>query len=115
MELKDFISQTLTQICQGVHEARTNTAQLKAVIAPRTNENGVALTDQTSTRLAQKIHFEVHLVNQEDAESSGGVKVAAGFFSLGGQTQSGESSSYTHKVSFDIPVVWPELIPGSRS
>lgn len=111
MELKDFIAQTLTQICQGVHEARSNTSQLKTVIAPRTNENGVTLMDQTSTRLAQKIHFEVLLVNQEDAGSSGGVKVAAGFFSMGGQTQNGESFSHTHKVCFDVPLVWPELPP----
>lgn len=115
MELKDFIAQTLTQICQGVHEARENTAELNAVIAPRTNESGVTLMDQNSERLAQKIHFEVLLVNQEEAGAKGGVKVAAGFFSIGGHVQGGEAASHTHKVSFDVPLVWPALKRGSLS
>lgn len=115
MELKDFISQTLSQICQGIESARQNTQSSGAVIAPRMDNETTASLNQAKSRSAQMIHFEVLLENREEAGKNGGLKVAAGFFSVGGKANNKEAAAHTHKVSFDVPVMWPELPHGNRS
>jgi hypothetical protein len=115
MELKDFVSQTLTQICQGIDQARENTKGMKSLIAPRTGKENFVLRTQDEPGFAHSIHFEVLLVNQEGVESGGGLKVAGGLISLGGQTSSSDVATNTHKISFDVPLVWPELKRGCCS
>ena len=109
MELKDFVAQTLTQICEGIQKARENTAAMRAIIAPRVDTSRGTVTKDSGLKPAQMVHFEVLLKTQEDSGTKGGIEVAGVFISLSGNTSSTDSAANTHKVSFDVPLVWPEL------
>lgn len=109
MELKDFVAATLTQICEGIQKARENTQASGAIIAPRVDDNGLVLRETNNLKSTHKIHFEVLLESQAESGKDGGVKVAVGFLSVGGKANSQEAAARTHKVSFDVPLVWPEL------
>ncbi len=109
MELKDFVAATLTQICEGIQKARENTMASGAIIAPRVDDTGLTAPKRDHAIPAQMIHFEVLLESHEEAGSEGGVKVAVGFLSVGGKANNQEAAARAHKVSFDVPLVWPEL------
>ncbi|WP_458400073.1 hypothetical protein [Mailhella sp.] len=109
MELKDFVAQTLTQICEGIQNAREATKKSGAIIAPPVDSSTGAIASNKGPKPAQMVHFEILLEGQAESGKEGGVKVAGGFISLGGNASSAQSAANTHKVSFDVPLVWPEL------
>lgn len=106
MELKDFVAETIVQICEGIQEAQKRTAGTDAVIAAPVQGNGL-WTAKGERQYAQTVHFEV-LLEEKKTRGAGG-KVTVGISVLkGGLNAEGEKNSHTaQRVSFDIPVVWP--------
>ena len=110
MELKDFISETLTQIIQGVEEAQLNTKDSGGFISPyvRTTfeaKHMVAVTtDQTPVHL---VNFDVSLEATDGTGTKGGIGVVTGLLSAGSQGQSNKSNLASHKISFNIPISLP--------
>lgn len=85
MELKKFISNTLTQIAEGVQEA-INTSEGKGyLVSPTTDEIGNSCN----------IHFDIAVENEADGQT--GIKVISG----------GISKRSANRISFDLKMTLP--------
>ena len=106
MELKDFVADILVQICEGIQQAKEETKDTGARIAPViTSDNYVSL-DKNQAIKAQLIHFDVDIAEEKKSDKSGGIKVLLNVISANGSVRSTSQDQSTHHVSFDIPVVW---------
>lgn len=110
MELKDFVSQTLVQIVQGVTEAQRQVGE-DAVISPvvmslssLASEHGFLQTNQGH---AQIVRFDVAVSASSDTEAraGGGIKVMS--VSIGGEKATADKQSSVSHVQFSVPVVLP--------
>lgn len=122
MELKEFISSTLQQICEAIVEAQLKTKPSGAVISPRCNilESGAIhiATSGDPIERASSIRFDVALTAATtDGANKTGEKHAlvqvASFVKIGGSISSGKKDTHQHeqssisRVQFEIPVLWP--------
>lgn len=86
MELKEFISNALTQIAGGVQEAIDNSYGKGYLVNPSTNNK---------ISRAYTIHFDISI----DAEKKGGVNIKV----IGGSV----SDKSANHISFDVDMTFP--------
>ena len=112
MDLKQFVSETLVQILDGISEARQKATLQKsdAEVAPRIRTQGTNFINSgmvtSGGHAVQFVKFDVALTVTEGTGTKGGIGVVAGVLNLGttGQSQS-ENSSVT-RVQFDVPIIF---------
>lgn len=114
MDLKDFITETLSQIAKGVGNAQNEYQQLGGVVNPSGLQQivgdipyGKATALHGSAILLCNVQFEVSLTNDTKNNSSGGIGVLFGAVSIGGKTGNENSQISLTKVKFNIPVKLP--------
>jgi hypothetical protein len=108
MELKDFISQTLIDIAQGVATGAETVAALGGVVNPKPGGPGAGVHHGTLSTIIN-VEFTVALTVSEGTKTGGGVGVVLGVFSAGGRTDStGSSGSSTH-LKFHVPMTLPRF------
>ena len=118
MELKDFIKVSLTEICKAIEEANEELASSSAVINPKgvrvnsENSKSYGREDEAEkfdkNRVVHKVDFDV-AVNATEGESSGkNGKISIATFGIGGKKETSSSNSSVSKLSFSIPVIYPE-------
>lgn len=112
MELKDFISETLSQIIAGVVDAQSKV--ISAGKGGAVNPYVHSLNDPKSTysRTEQKepvvlVDFDIAIAAEQGTGTKGGVGVVAGIFTLGAQGQSNENQQTSNKIKFNVPVMLP--------
>ena len=112
MNLRDFISETLIQIAEGVKDAQGKFSAHGARINPkitsaasRASEHGLI---SASGSAAQLVHFDVALTTTDGTGTKGGIGVFAGAVSLGSSGQSKTENSSISRVQFIVPLVLPE-------
>jgi hypothetical protein len=112
MDLKTFVKETLTQIAEGVNEAK-----------PQLNENGMQLAVEASAlgidlpkarsdkgmKFVSVVNFEAVLGIETTNETSGGISVLSSIFSMGGKKGKQETSNDVTKVSFSVALTYGEL------
>jgi len=112
MELRDFVSETLTQIVEGVTSAQSKANQSGAKINPhlRTSfeQAGKLGFLQTGEGFAQIVQFDVALTVTEGTGTKGGIGVFAGAINLGSSGQSQTESSSVSRVKFSVPLSLPK-------
>jgi hypothetical protein len=112
MELKDFISETLKQIIEGVKSAQEFANTENAVIVPKSIQNTVMeqgmFRNYEGTRFGQWIAFEIEVSTNEDLQKKGGAGIFVGSVAVGGQASTGKSKGGSSKISFKIPVYLPQ-------
>ncbi len=93
MDLKTFVSESLSQIIQGIEAAQSS------------NENAqVNPADVVGyQQKVVQIEFDVAVTVEKVAEAKGGITV----FSLGASGESKKSDSTTHHLRFSVPVRLP--------
>ena len=110
MELKDFISETLTQMMEGVKNAQEKAKEFGAIVNPPTSshkENTVSIGDLGEYQRIQTIEFEVALPSTSTNDTQKGISVAfAGIGAKGGKG-SNEQNSIANKIRFEIPIALP--------
>lgn len=115
MELKEFVSQTLTDIIGGVIDAQNLTKDTGTIINPAMSGTskfvgGVYMDRETTEQHHRSINifdFDVAVTLSETDEAKGIIMVFSGFLSGGVQgTTSGESSEIS-RIKFSVPVVFP--------
>lgn len=111
MDLKDFVSETLSQINQGVKYARKNIEGddgTKIGSRLRTISSGVTseyLANQSDGGVAHLVHFDVALTVSDTSGSSSKGKISvASIFSAQGDTSEDSTSSEVSRVRFTIPI-----------
>ncbi len=85
MDQKDFVSQSLTQIVEGVREARQLAGKW----------------------VAQVVHFDVALTVTSGIGTKGGIGIAAGIVGLGSTGESKAENTAVSRVKFAVPIVLP--------
>jgi len=110
--LEAFVTQTLTDIINGVAVAQAHARTKGARVNPshlnfRTDQGVVKLYDAETRLIAQDIHFDIAVTATEGTEKKGGVGIFVGAFGLGSQGQSDKERSMISRISFDVPVILP--------
>ncbi len=111
MELKDFISETLKEIVNGIEAAQWDTAEKGAYINPVLSCD--AFPDPSTSSIirlrnglrtvVQPIHFDVCITSSESKSGKAGIKVVSGNI---------ESSTATEsRIKFVIPISLPIMNP----
>ncbi|HUT58362.1 MAG TPA: hypothetical protein VNA25_10990 [Phycisphaerae bacterium] len=109
MNLREFVTTTLTEIINGIVDAQKAVAGTNARIVP---EGGLTwgTPDQRTklgTTVCQNVSFDVALTATESSAEKAGIGVWLGSFAFGGQAQSESAGGSFTRVKFSIPVGLP--------
>jgi len=110
MNLKDFVSQSLVQIVEGVVAASEPISSMGGSVSPSFSarrEETIGHTNDGSNRPVQGVQFDVAIVASTEAsmEAGGGLRVAG--LSLGGKGADKDSQEVTSRLSFTVPLALP--------
>ncbi|WP_300349131.1 hypothetical protein [uncultured Alcanivorax sp.] len=116
MNLKDFISESLVEIVEGISDAQSRIGASKAKVVPCVDNiftdtqyggtnSAIGWTNEGD--LIQSVEFDVAVTAVEGTETKGGIGVAAGIFALGSQGKSHENSQSMSRLKFMVPVSLP--------
>lgn len=114
MELKEFISETLTQIAQGVKDAQSNVAELGAKVNPASVPNFQGDvphcngSGRTSTKVLCEVEFNVSLTNDTSTATGSGIGVLFGAVSLGGKHGTADKSTTLTSIRFNVVMELPK-------
>jgi hypothetical protein len=116
MQLHEFITETLTQIAEGVSNANEKLKGSSAVVNPRhinynTNENirayGWLSNEKERLRAVHLVDFDVVVTATEGKENKGGLGVAIGNIGLGTTRKEEREHIAQNRIKFSIPMVLP--------
>ena len=112
MELKEFITATLTQIIDGVTAAQYDAAQQGGEINPpvftRPDKGQDRLQHMDiASALIQEVSFDVAVTAVEGTQTKGGIGVFIGVVGLGSQGQSNTSTQSVSRIKFSVPIMLP--------
>lgn len=109
MDLKDFISQSLTQIMAGVKEAHSNIKGSGGWINPDIRHSkSLPIVGMKGT--AHMVEFDVAVTVNEDSKVKGGTGIFVGAVGLGLRSDIGSSDSVMSRIKFNIPVAYPRMV-----
>jgi hypothetical protein len=113
VELKQFISATLTAIVDGVADAQKKTDASGAFVNPgglmrTTSSIGENATwDNRTNNFARLVSFDVAVTVEEGTSTNAKIGVAAGIFGLSAKGSSDNKEQALHRIQFSIPVLLP--------
>jgi hypothetical protein len=112
MDLKEFISETIVQVVEGVEDARRKVKDKGVGINPQLTTNPShaevhGLLRHGMNTFAQVINFDVALTVLEGKGTKGGIGIFAAGIGLGSSGQSQSENSSVSRVKFSIPLVLP--------
>ena len=108
MELKDFVTETLMQIIEGIKDAQEKSSELGAIINPRSiTGSTLSAVVKDRTHSVQEIGFEVALTSTTDENSKKCIGVALGSVGIGANKTQGEKEVSATSVRFSIPITRP--------
>jgi len=112
MDLRDFVSETLIQIAEGVRLAQERSKDTGVKVSPRLGGNAQYAADHgflaTATGPAQIVKFDVALTVKDASDSKGGIGIFAGAISIGGSAQSTQENATVNRIQFAVPMVLPQ-------
>lgn len=100
MELKEFVTETLKQIIDGVVEAQSYAKQKDSVIG----------YDKERTSLIQSaevVEFDIAVTIEDGTQLKGGAGVAVGVLMLGSQAASDKVNQSSNRIKFSVPLYLP--------
>ena len=111
MELKEFITGTITSICDAIIEMKDKYVDGEVIINPEKIEigkDGNKLLRSDGWHYIQDIDFDISILaeNTNGIEGSTGLKVF-GFVSFGGTVENANLNQSTSRVKFKIPIAFP--------
>jgi len=98
MELKNFISQTLINITQGVDEANKATKRFK-----------LASATHAQYGQGQEVEFDVSVTVAQDSQGNLGGKIGVALANISGDIKQVESNQNTHRMKFKIFITEKEF------
>jgi len=118
MELKDFISNTLTQIAEGVKDAQPKFKELGGAVNPEGFQQvsgDIPFVKQAALRDLAKmlcnVQFAVSLTSDNSSNSTGGVGVLFGAITVGGKSGNETKEQSLTSVKFNVPILLPAQKP----
>jgi hypothetical protein len=111
VNLRDFISETLTQIVGGVADAQRAASEMGGKVSPRLSGIASHASDHgflsAQGGSAQVVRFDVALTVKEGTGTKGGIGIVAGIVSVGSAGQSSTENSSVSRVQFSVPLTLP--------
>ena len=112
MRLQDFISESISQIINGVKDAknkndtdaRINPSELRLSSSVEQRE----LFDFRSHILLSKVEFDVAVTTEEATGTKGGIGIFVGAIGLGSHGQSDTRSSSVSRIKLNVPIALPK-------
>jgi len=110
MELKDFITETLTQMMEGVKNAQEKAKEFGAIVNPPSihkKESTINLGNLGEYQRIQTIEFEVSLTSTSTNDTQKGISVAFAGIGLGSGKGNNEQNAIVNRIKFEIPIALP--------
>ncbi len=121
MELKQFVSETLVQIVEGIMDADARIANSGAAVNPQnvvTNKSGdgpygfyAGNKDVKYRPAVQEISFDVVVTASKGTETKGGIGIQVGAIALGSTGKSDAGTASESRIQFSVPL----LLPNSKN
>ncbi|TQM12621.1 hypothetical protein FB548_1467 [Pseudoxanthomonas sp. 3HH-4] len=112
MQLKEFVSQALVDIIEGVRDAQGKVNLPGAQVNPHINSGTAELTKLgmawASGRAAHLVRFDLAITATEGSGTKGGIGVLAGAINLGSSGQSNSENVTASRIQFAVPVTLPD-------
>jgi len=112
LDLKEFISDTLTQIAEGIRDAQARSGEHGAWISPvgprmPTRDGAKTISATAGYAYLDEIKFDVAITATEAtaAGGHGGVKIFAA--SIGASGSLSSQNSAVSRIQFSVPIVLP--------
>lgn len=109
MDLKDFISQTLIQIAEGVSDSAKRVVELGGQVNPHLmgeqKEMGRHGILWGSGHAVHVVGFDVALTVNSGTGTKGGIGIFAGAVTLGASGESRAENSSVSRVNFTVPLL----------
>jgi hypothetical protein len=112
MNLKQFVSESLTEICEGVNEAASKVKALGGEVNPSVMggsedyvKSGRFMVGQR--KIGTTVAFDVAVTVTEGTETKGGIGILSGVVNLGSSGQSKDSASSATRIKFEVPITLP--------
>jgi len=108
MELKDFVSETLKQIIDGVTAAQEYAQGMGARVAPSMDRIGPSskhTVEHGSGAAIQDVDFDVVVTTSEAGGKEGSLGIFVGPVGLGAKGKSESASSAESRIKFSIPLM----------
>ena len=114
IQLKDFISESIKQIIQGVQSAQNFAKKNNATVAPA-GVYGVSAEYTSQLGIIGKgedylipVDFDIAVTASESEEASGGVGVLVSVLGVSVRGKSEETSSTISRIKFIVPISLPK-------
>jgi Pyruvate/2-oxoacid:ferredoxin oxidoreductase gamma subunit len=111
MTLEDFISESLTQIINGVKKAQThaeqNGAKVNSSTFRRAKTIGDSYYDLNSGSSVQVIDFDIAVTAKEQGGSSGRAGVFVTVFGAGIEGSESSENFTSNRIKFSVPISLP--------
>ena len=113
MDLKEFVSETLVSIVDGIKDAQEKSSDLGSSVNPgglMRHKSAVetnAIWDNRTNNYAQQVSFDIAITAEDTKKGGGKVKVLSGIF--GGElgAEMGAKNALASRFTFAIPVLFP--------
>lgn len=121
MELKNFISQVLTSIVEGVVEAQNISRPLGALVNPGglTKTTGAisadAIWDDSTNNIARLVTFDIAVTAESGKNTSAKIGVLAGLLDLGANGASQQKELAASRIQFSVPLLLPVQAASSEA
>ncbi|MGB2254099.1 MAG: hypothetical protein ACPH56_03660 [Spongiibacter marinus] len=113
MELKEFISEALTQIVEGIEDSQSKVSESNAEISPTYSNRQQEMLEKNKILFSSKggviqhVDFDVAVTASEGKGTKAGVGVIAGAFNLGASGSSDQSNQTASRIKFSVPITLP--------
>lgn len=112
MQVKEFVSETLKQVIEGVKDAQPRATELGGAVNPKglryLDGSSGAVQHQETTRIGQEIEFDIAVTVAETDEAKGGLGLMIATFGLGAQVKTSSAEQLVNRIKFRIPVIFPK-------
>lgn len=107
MELKEFISDAITQICEGVKDAQIKCDNVGARVSPPIHNDRIVEVGGFTNWKYTNILFKVALQSSDNKSGKSGIGVLLANVTLGISKETGQNLSSVTSVEFSVPVSLP--------
>lgn len=107
MELKNFISNTLIDIVEGVNEAQEHFKEnkIECYVCPPMKKHDKEVSDRGLP--IENIDFDIAVSISKDKGTKGSVGIVISQFKLGSQGESKSKDSSSSRIKFSVPLTLP--------
>ena len=107
MDLKEFISDTLIQICEGVKDAQVECASNGARVSPPIFKDRITAATGYSYWKYTDVKFKVALQSSDKENGKSGIGVLLANITVGTAKETAQDFSSVTSVEFSVPVALP--------